>query len=91
VNNLPKKPLVLLSGMILTLIATMFYASPQVADDADSSHDEWQFETTPYLFAAGMDGTVEMLMAVAQFGEYQVTITTIVVRKYPFKFSEHIL
>jgi hypothetical protein len=91
VNNLPKKPLVLLSGMILTLIAAMFYASPQVADDADSSYDEWQFEITPYLFAAGMDGTVEMLMAVTQFGEYQVTITTIVVRKYPFKFSEHIL
>ncbi len=55
-----KKPLMLLTGMILTLIAAMFYASPSVADDTDSSNDEWQFEITPYLFAAGMDGTVEM-------------------------------
>ncbi len=37
-------------------LATAQQAAPQEA--AQSTRDEWQFEITPYFFAAGLDGTV---------------------------------
>ena len=50
----------IVTGIALVLITNLFYAPPAAADDGNTSNNDWQFEITPYFFAAGMDGTVEM-------------------------------
>ena len=41
----------------MTLVTGTFYAQSTMAEDNDDK-DAWQFEITPYLFAAGMNGTL---------------------------------
>ena len=46
-----------------TILTTMFVSgllctTPAMAVDDNADNDKWQFEITPYLFAASMDGTV---------------------------------
>jgi opacity protein-like surface antigen len=56
-----KHSILLLILNIWFLVPNQLYAEDwSYEDDADSSNDEWRFEITPYLFAAGLDGTVEM-------------------------------
>lgn len=46
--------------MMLMLLEAGIYARPAVAEEVSQDNNKWQFEITPYLFAAGMDGTVGM-------------------------------
>ncbi len=55
-----QKQLMSVITIILTSIVSVFCASPTVADDDNINSDTWQFEITPYFFAAAMDGTVGM-------------------------------
>jgi hypothetical protein len=45
-----------LTGLIL--IIGVFLSLAAYAEDKNNDSNAWQFELTPYLFAAGMDGTV---------------------------------
>jgi hypothetical protein len=51
------------SSLVAVLTVFLFIVSgllvrSAVAETQDNGKDNWQFEVTPYLFAAGMDGTV---------------------------------
>ena len=56
-NKMKQISLMFLVAMIMTVTINAFYAQPAMAESKDTK-DSWQFEVTPYLFAAGMDGTV---------------------------------
>jgi hypothetical protein len=43
--------------MCALVISGFYYAPPALAEDEYIDKDKWQFEITPYLFAAAMDGT----------------------------------
>ena len=49
-----------LSALILILVINGLFAMPVLADNENADPSGWQFEITPYLFAAGMDGAAEM-------------------------------
>lgn len=51
-----KSPMTLTSYAIALIVGGSLFGSPAVADEG-STDDKWQFEITPYLFAAGMNGT----------------------------------
>lgn len=57
-NKKTRKPV--MSIYALMLIISGFGVMPAMADSDATNNDKWQFEITPYLFAAGMDGTVGM-------------------------------
>ena len=48
----------LFSALILILITNGLSTMPVLADSENADTNAWQFELTPYIFAAGMDGTV---------------------------------
>jgi hypothetical protein len=49
------------AAMMLTLITHgLFGVSSAMAEDENTDANKWQFEITPYLFAASMDGTASM-------------------------------
>ena len=52
-----QKRSVFVIATIMTLVTGTFYAQSTMAEDNDDK-DAWQFEITPYLFAAGMNGTL---------------------------------
>jgi len=51
-----KSPMTLTSYAVALIVGGSFFGSPAVADEG-SADDKWQFEITPYLFAAAMNGT----------------------------------
>ena len=53
-----RRPLISATAVLLALVMNgLFYAGPAIAQDENNDKDKWQFEITPYLFAAGMNGT----------------------------------
>lgn len=44
--------------LILIVFTNGVFAIPVLADSENADASAWQFEVTPYIFAAGMDGTV---------------------------------
>jgi hypothetical protein len=54
--NRQKSPITPTLYAVALIVGGSFFVSPAVADEG-SSDDKWQFEITPYLFAAGMNGT----------------------------------
>lgn len=54
-----RKTFIFAAVLTVTLISNgILYSKYAVAEDESSDSNAWQFEITPYLFAAGMDGTV---------------------------------
>jgi len=51
-----RSPMTLTSYAVALIVGGSLFGSPAVADEG-STDDKWQFEITPYLFAAGMNGT----------------------------------
>jgi opacity protein-like surface antigen len=47
-----------LSALISMLFINGLFAMPVLADSKNADTNNWRFELTPYIFAAGMDGTV---------------------------------
>jgi len=54
-----KSPISLISYAVALIVSGLFLGSPALADESKAD-DKWHFEITPYLFAAGMDGTSSM-------------------------------
>ena len=52
-----QKSLTFVIAIMLTLMVGVFHAQPVMAESSDNK-DSWQYEVTPYLFAAGMNGTL---------------------------------
>jgi len=52
-----RKPSIFVIILLLSQITIGFYIPSALADGNTTDNNTWQFEITPYLFAAGMDGT----------------------------------
>ena len=58
-NKLNLKSIALFIALTAVLVINTFDAQPAMAESVNNEAS-WQFEITPYLFAAGMNGTVGM-------------------------------